>query len=181
MDLLLSEWLAVEPPLGEPAVRTTVRTALAAWKSLPPPVVLETAGAVEDAQERMPERWRTRYAEELAALERDWDAMRQAIADKHVTVYEFKNRVVGYVFCGAQNDDRMTLKWIVCGSPQFVEDYQNVQKEHEEQAFNKKYERVQERTPYREVDALDDQFKAHRYQRVCKFSAPKKDSGWIKL
>lgn len=181
MDLLLEQWLAVDPPLGDEQTRKAVKACVGAWKSLPPPVLLETAGAVEAFQEGMTQAWVERYTAELAGMEKEWDAMRQAISDKHVTVYERKNRVVGYVFCGAQNDDKMTIKWIVCGSNEFVEDYQNVQKEHEQEAFNKKYERVQERTPYREVDALDDQFKEHRYQRVCKLSAPKKDSGWIKI
>lgn len=181
MDQLLEQWLAVDPPLGDEMTRKAVKACVGAWKSLPPPVLLETAGAVEGFQQGMPLTWVERYAQELAGMEKEWDAMRQAVADKHITLYEHKNRVVGYVFCGAQNDDKMTIKWIVCGTPAFVEDYQSVQKEHEEKAFNKKYERLKERTQYKEIDALDEKHKDHRYQRVCKFSAPKKDSGWIKI
>lgn len=179
MDLLLEQWL--DTTSGTDALRTSVRTSLDAWKKLAPALQLEVAGSIEEHVDAMPPVWRERFSEELAAMETEWDKMRQAIADKHITLYERNNRVVGYVFCGAQNDDRMTIKWIVSGTPEFVEDYKNVQKEFEEQEFNKTYERLTEKTPYREIDALDAQFKEYRYQRVCKFSAPKKDSGWVKI
>ena len=181
MDILLTEWLAVGPPLGDERTRLAVTTALLTWKALPPPVCIEVAGAVEATEESMPEAWRGRYHAELGSMEKEWDAMRQAVADKHVSVYEHKDRVVGYVFCGAQNDDQMTIKWIVCGTKAFTEEFQNVQKEAEQKRFNKSYTLLKEKTPYREVDALDATYKEHRYQRVCKFSAPKHDSGWIKI
>lgn len=181
MDDLLTEWLAVGPPLGDEKTRLAVTTALLTWKTLPPPVCIEVAGAVEATEESMPEAWRERFRAELTGMEKEWDAMRQAVADKHVSVYEHKNRVVGYVFCGAQNEDKMTIKWIVCGTKDFTEDYQNVQKEAEQKRFNTRYTLVKEKTPYSEVDAMDAKYTEHRYQRVCKFSAPKHDSGWIKI
>jgi hypothetical protein len=181
MDVLLTQWLDASPVKGDEALRSAIRSALNSWKSLPPAVHIEYAGRIEELQEGMSDSWKASYKAEMDAMEQEWDKMRQAIADKHVTVYEYKNRVTGYVFCGAQNDDRMTIKWIVCGHEKFVEDYKNVQKEFEEKQFNKKYERVFGTTPYREIDQLDEKFKDHCYQRVCKFSAPKHDSGWIKI
>jgi hypothetical protein len=181
MDQLLTQWLETEPALGDERVRSAVRTSLKTWKTLPPPICIEVAGGVEDLQEGMSSSWKERYRAELDGMEREWDTMRQAVSDKHVTVYERNNKRVGYVFCGAQNDDKMTIKWIVCGTEKFTEDFQNVQKQHEQDSFNKKYKRTEAHTPYRDVDALDDQYKEHRYQRVCKFSVPKHDSGWVKI
>jgi hypothetical protein len=146
---------------------------------MPPPALIEVAGAVETYIDTMPDEWKAKYASELEGMEQAWSKMRQEVADKHVTVYTRKSKKVGYVFCGAQNEDKMTMKWIVCGNPKFTEEYQNVLTKDDEKAFNKRYKKVSSTTA--EIDALDSLHNANRFQRVCKFSAPKKDSGWIKV
>jgi len=181
MDKLLKQWLETTPALGDDAVRTTVSATIASWTSVPPPALIEVAGTVEPFIEPMSEEWRTQYTAELEGMEKAWSKMRQDVADKHVTVYKRKKQTEGYVFCGAQNADRMTIKWIVCGTPKFTENYKNVVTKDDETSFNKAYKRSSGQTPYTTIDAFDAEHAEHRYQRVCKFSAPKHDSGWIKI
>jgi hypothetical protein len=182
MDDLLKTWLEVSPPLGSEDLRARVQRAVTDWKQMPPAVQVEYAGAVEEHTEGLSAEWKGRYATELAALEKTWDDMQQAIADRHISVYEFKDRPVGYTFVGQGNDDQGVIKWIVCGTNQFTQDYMSVEKETQFEWFNKKYQRVTgERTPFREIHAMDEKYKDARFQRVVKLTAPKQDSGWVQL
>lgn len=182
MDILLTTWLEHTPALGSEELRTRTAQLVRDWKQMPLGLHVEYAGAVEEHSESMPTEWKERFTAELEALEKAWDTMQQEIADTHVSVYEFRDRPVGYVFVGQGNDDQGILKWIICGTKQFTEDYMSVDKEAQFEWFNKKYQRTTgERTPFKEIQAMDETYKDARWQRVVKLTAPKQDSGWIQL
>jgi len=181
MEQVIRTWLAHTPPLGDASTRTALGELVDVWQKVQPVVLLENAVRVEPYMEAMPAEWKAEYTAALTAMEQAWKEMRQAIVDKHITVYERKDRVVGYTFAGFGVVDKTEMKWILCGTERFTEDYMNMQTEEEMKTFNKRYQKLDERVPFPEVDALDTKHSDHRYQRVLKLSAPKHDSGWVKI
>jgi hypothetical protein len=181
MNVLLQEWLDHAPTLGDESTRIYVREHLRLWPTLPPPEQLKVVRSVKPYKGEMPGAWRDRFASEHRDLKRRWTAMRQEAADMHVTLYTHKDTRVGTVFYGNQNDNIIISKWLICGTEQFCEDFMNIQNDVTKEDFLKKYKAVTAKVPVHELDAFDAQHRDHCYQRVCKFSQPPNDSGWIRI